>query len=92
MIWLSGHTEEEIGIIESGIRPGEKLYEELLASDENTERKVFEKIFVGRVHDLPLNMVLKFIHSLESLTEAELKETLVSFANSSYEENLVKYQ
>ena len=43
MIWLSGHTEDEIEIVESGIRPGEKLYEELLADDENTEEQIFEK-------------------------------------------------
>src|SRR5699024_8370011 len=33
MVWLSGHTEDEINIVETGIRPGEKLYEELLADD-----------------------------------------------------------
>lgn len=88
MIWLSGHTEEEIGIVESGIRPGEKLYEELLASEENTENKVFEKIFVGKVQNLPLDMVLNFISSLEDLSEEELKEHLIAFANNSYEENI----
>ncbi|BDP50576.1 hypothetical protein EfmJHP10_20120 [Enterococcus faecium] len=30
MIRLSGYSEDEIEIIETGIRPGEKLYEELL--------------------------------------------------------------
>ena len=34
MITLSGHTEEEIQIQEAGIRPGEKLYEELLSAKE----------------------------------------------------------
>lgn len=87
MIWLSGYNEQEIGIVESGIRPGEKLYEELLASDENTNEQVFEKIFVGKVHNLPLNQVYAFIESLEDLENKNLKKVLVKFANNSYEEN-----
>src|SRR5690625_3502493 len=87
MIWLSGYTEQEIGIVESGIRPGEKLYEVLLASDENTGEQVFEKIFVGKVHNLPLEQVYTFIKTLKGLTNKDLKKTLVDFANNSNEEN-----
>lgn len=88
MIWLSGHTEHEIGIVESGIRPGEKLFEELLATDENIEEQIFEKIFVGKVHNLPLKQVYAFVESLDGLTDKELKKNLVKFANNSYEENI----
>jgi FlaA1/EpsC-like NDP-sugar epimerase len=36
LIKLSGYTESEIRIVYTGLRPGEKLYEEPLASGENT--------------------------------------------------------
>src|SRR5699024_2817480 len=87
MIWLSGYNEHEIGIVESGIRPGEKLYEVLLASDENTGEQVFEKIFVGKVHNLPIEQVFAFADTLKELPTEELKEVLIKFANSTYEEN-----
>lgn len=84
MIWLSGHSEKEIEIVESGIRPGEKLYEELLASDENTEEKVFDKIFIGKVNNLPLDQVMAFVESLKKMSKEELKKALVDFANNRY--------
>ena len=80
VIMLSGKTEEEIGIVESGIRPGEKLYEELLSSEERVSEQIHEKIFVGRVTNKDQNSVQTFIHSLLSLDQKELKDVLIEFA------------
>lgn len=83
MIRLSGYTESEIPVIETGIRPGEKLFEELLTAEENTEGKVFDKIFVGKVTNRPLTNVLHFIHQIQHLEDDVLKEELLAFANKS---------
>lgn len=81
VIMLSGKTEEEIGIVESGIRPGEKLYEELLSSEERVSEQIHEKIFVGRVTNKDQDSVQTFIHSLLSFDRKELKDVLIEFAN-----------
>ena len=80
MITLSGHTEEEIQIVETGIRPGEKLYEELLSNEERVDEQIYEKIFVGNVQAVSNTEVDAFIQSISNLDGSELKEKLVEFA------------
>lgn len=81
MIKLSGADKEAIKITEAGIRPGEKLYEELLSKSENTKEQVYEKIFVGKVTNEPIDLVLDFVRETEQLNDGQLKKQLVDFAN-----------
>lgn len=81
MVLLSGHTENEIPIVEVGIRPGEKLYEELLVSTELVENQVMDKIFVGKVNVMPLDRIDQKIEEFRALRGAELKKAIISFAN-----------
>jgi len=63
LIRLSGKTEQEIPISFTGLRPGEKLYEELLADDETTETTPHPKLRVAKTSgQMPdLEMVARWI-------------------------------
>jgi FlaA1/EpsC-like NDP-sugar epimerase len=49
LIRLSGHTTDEIAIEFTGLRPGEKLYEELLADTEATLPTTVQRLRVARI-------------------------------------------
>jgi FlaA1/EpsC-like NDP-sugar epimerase len=53
LIRLSGHTLDEVPIVFSGLRPGEKLYEELLADHEATLPTPVDRLRVARLGDPP---------------------------------------
>jgi FlaA1/EpsC-like NDP-sugar epimerase len=77
LIHLSGYTEDEIGITFTGIRPGEKLFEELLNESEVHPGEVFEKIYVGRTTKVNYEALLTFINHFEQLSNEELKEEIM---------------
>lgn len=79
MVKLSGLTENEIEIKIQGIRPGEKLYEELLKENEKENDNVFPKVFVGNtVYEKNLKEKLKY---LEVKKGENLKNYLIEWAN-----------
>lgn len=80
MIRLSGYSQEEIGIEFTGIRPGEKLFEELLNEDEIHPEQVYEGIYRGKVGTVTTDEVNVF---LEDLKESFTKEKIINYANNS---------
>lgn len=84
MIRLSGFEEEDIGIEYSGIRPGEKLFEELLGAEEVQSKQVFNKIYRGKARTRNWEDLEKDIQIF--LNESDAK-SLIEYANKSWNEN-----
>jgi FlaA1/EpsC-like NDP-sugar epimerase len=51
LIRLSGNEENDIGIVFSGLRPGEKLYEELLTDADQTQPSAHPRLRIARLND-----------------------------------------
>lgn len=72
MIRLYGYSEGEISIIETGLRPGEKLYEELLTDVENTLPTHHPKIMRAQVNSLTHSEICEYLDDLsEIIVEAD---------------------
>ena len=79
MIKLSGLKEgTDIKIIYTGLRPGEKLFEELLATSENTLPTHHQQILVGKVREYEFVEVTQFINELILLFNTQDNKRIVS--------------
>ncbi len=72
LIRLSGlRPGEDIEVKEVGLRPGEKLYEELLTAEEGLTATSYKKIFVGKPQEFDHELLAR---ELKKLSEAAEKE------------------
>ena len=78
MIKLLGYSEGQIEINEIGLRPGEKLYEELLNNSENTLPTHHPKILRAEVNALTNNQINDYLVDLSSLIVESNEYSLVS--------------
>lgn len=96
MIRLAGKVPEaDIKVVYSGLRPGEKLYEELLNNSENTLPTYHDKILIAKVREYDFAWVQSEVAELVRLakkhialdTVAKMKEIVPEFIsnNSSFE-------
>ncbi len=83
LIRLSGFTEDDIRIEFAGLRPGEKLYEELLANSETTLATRHAKLRIAKASRIPdenwNREVLRWLGQTTPLSEVETKAGLASF-------------
>lgn len=67
MISLSGYEPDvDIQIAYTGLRPGEKLYEELLMQDEGLEKTQNELIYIGHFNDFDGNILMEKLEELDA--------------------------
>ena len=83
LIKLSGYEPDiDIPIVFTGLRPGEKLYEELLMKEEGLQKTENKKIYIGELTDLDEKDILEKLAKLKHLIEdenttmQEIKETI----------------
>ena len=79
MIKLSGLQPQDIHIEYTGLRPGEKLYEELLADDENTLPTTHEKLRIARARSADaawLAQLLIWLRNTPDMPEQQIKQDL----------------
>lgn len=80
LIRLSGYNEDDIEIVFTGMRPGEKLYEEINLTSENADKTRHPRIWIGKYQQLSYDDALQTIehlaHIVDNSTISQLKEAL----------------
>lgn len=74
MIKLSGLSENEIRIEFTGLRPGEKLYEELLLADEDMKKTANDLIFIGKPIEFNETLFMRQLEDLKIASYADSQE------------------
>jgi FlaA1/EpsC-like NDP-sugar epimerase len=67
----------DVSITYSGLRPGEKLYEELLTDGENTMKTYHEKIMIAKVRAVDFESVCNCMDSLYGMVEFQEDESVI---------------
>lgn len=81
LIKLSGFQKDEIEIKFTGLRPGEKMYEELLGENEVHEEQIYPKIYVGKTPPVNITVAQQLISGFDKLEKEKLREELLDIAN-----------
>lgn len=79
LIRLSGFIpNEDIKIDIIGLRPGEKLYEEVLTDEEGLNRTLHKKIFVGKPTFTDFDKLITEINEFKAIVEGDDREKIIA--------------
>lgn len=81
LIKLSGYSVEEIGLEFTGVRPGEKLFEELLDESEKLDHQLYSNMYIGKTTELYWGDIESIISDFTTMDKDVLKEDLIYLAN-----------
>ncbi|TDQ38687.1 polysaccharide biosynthesis protein [Aureibacillus halotolerans] len=81
LIHLSGYSADDIPVTFTGMRPGEKLFEELLGADEAGQRKVHPKIYVGKTATLYIGEIEHLLATFSSMSGQDIRKAVLHLAN-----------
>ncbi len=79
LVRLSGLREgEDIEIVYIGLRPGEKMDEELFNKEEGISLTRYKKIFMARTSAVDFNKLIRDINELENIAKTDNREKLIA--------------
>lgn len=82
MIRLAGYQLDDIGIVYTGLRPGEKLYEELLHENENLQPTNNEKLLLAECRQVDWDWLLgEFVHLQKTVTVRDVDQLKLHLKN-----------
>nr|MCU0353650.1 polysaccharide biosynthesis protein [Cytophagales bacterium] len=78
MIRLSGLTlGRDIQLVFTGLRQGEKLYEELLSTEENTVQTHHPQIMIAKVREYDFNLIQQHLNELNHLLSVQDNDSII---------------
>lgn len=93
LIRLSGFKPfEDIDVEVTGLRAGEKLYEELLTDEEHLEKTKYNKIYIGQPGEIDFKVLKNTFKQLNTIIQKGSNDELIDFVRlmiPSYQENHV---